>query len=65
MVQLLVTLIIPPVVGVATYYVLRRIWEREENCAIDHEGLVTTTGPAIAKNNDAKHDKQRPKTAMR
>ena len=31
--QLLVTLIIPPVVGVVTYIVLRRIWERDENGA--------------------------------
>ena len=29
--QLLVTLIIPPVVGVVTYIVLRRIWGRDEN----------------------------------
>jgi hypothetical protein len=31
--QLLVTLIVPPVVGVVTYIVLRRIWGREENSA--------------------------------
>lgn len=31
--QLLVTLIIPPIVGVVTYIVLRRIWERDENGA--------------------------------
>jgi hypothetical protein len=31
--QLLVTLIVPPVVGVVTYIVIRRIWEREENSA--------------------------------
>lgn len=31
--QLLVTLIVPPVVGVVTYIVVRRIWGREENSA--------------------------------
>jgi len=29
--QLLLMLIVPPIVGVATYVVVRRIWEREEN----------------------------------
>jgi hypothetical protein len=29
--QLLVTLIVPPVVGLITYVVVRRIWERDEN----------------------------------
>ena len=28
--QLLVMLIVPPVVGVATYLIIRRIWERGE-----------------------------------
>ena len=27
--QLLVTLIVPPIVGLVTYIVIRRIWERE------------------------------------
>ena len=27
--QLLVTLIVPPIVGVVTYIVVRRIWDRE------------------------------------
>ena len=31
--QLLVMLIVPPIVGVVTYIVVRRIWEREENGA--------------------------------
>jgi hypothetical protein len=31
--QLLVTLIVPPIVGVVTYLVVRRIWERDENGA--------------------------------
>jgi hypothetical protein len=31
--QLLVTLIVPPVVGVVTYIVVRHIWGREENSA--------------------------------
>ena len=29
--QLLVTLIVPPIVGVVTYIVVRRIWDRDEN----------------------------------
>lgn len=28
--QLLVTLVVPPVVGLITYVVVRRIWERDE-----------------------------------
>ena len=31
--QLLLMLIVPPIVGVVTYVVLRLIWEREENGA--------------------------------
>ena len=31
--QLLVTLIVPPIVGVVTYIVIRRIWDRDENGA--------------------------------
>ena len=29
--QLLLTLIVPPIVGVVTYIIVRRIWERDEN----------------------------------
>jgi len=29
--ELLVTLIVPPVVGLVTYFVVRRIWARDEN----------------------------------
>jgi len=29
--QLLVTLIVPPIVGLITYIVVRRIWARDEN----------------------------------
>jgi len=28
--QLLVMLIVPPVVGVATYIIIRRLWDRDE-----------------------------------
>jgi hypothetical protein len=31
--QLLVMLIVPPIVGVVTYIIIRRIWERDENGA--------------------------------
>jgi hypothetical protein len=33
--QLLVTLIVPPIVGVVTYIVVRRIWDRDENGAAE------------------------------
>ena len=36
--QLLVTLIVPPIVGVVTYIVVRRIWDRDENGAGDAVG---------------------------
>jgi hypothetical protein len=36
--QLLVMLIVPPIVGVVTYIVVRRIWEREENGASEAVG---------------------------
>ena len=31
--QLLVTLIVPPIVGLVTYIIVRRIWERDTNSA--------------------------------
>jgi hypothetical protein len=31
--ELLVTLILPPIVGLVTYIVVRRIWERDENAS--------------------------------
>ena len=31
--QLLVTLIVPPIVGLVTYIIVRRIWERDESGA--------------------------------
>jgi hypothetical protein len=33
--QLLVTLIVPPIVGMVTYIVVRHIWERDENASGD------------------------------
>lgn len=33
--QLLVTLIVPPIVGLVTYIVVRHIWERDENASGD------------------------------
>jgi hypothetical protein len=55
--ELLVTLTIPPLVGVITYYIVRRVWERDEERSVEgHEqrsdgsqkvihrkGLVATT----------------------
>jgi hypothetical protein len=31
--ELLVMLIVPPIVGVVTYIVVRLVWKRDENCA--------------------------------
>jgi hypothetical protein len=31
--QLVLMLIVPPIVGVVTYIVVRRVWERDENGA--------------------------------
>ncbi len=42
--QLLLMLTIPPIVGVVTYIVVRRIWEREENGA----GEVARSGDPFA-----------------
>ena len=36
--QFLVMLIVPPIVGVITYIVIRRIWERDENGAVKQSG---------------------------
>jgi hypothetical protein len=33
--ELLVTLIVPPIVGLVAYFVVHRIWEREENAPIE------------------------------
>ena len=36
--ELLVTLTIPPLVGVITYYIVRRVWERDEERSVEgHE----------------------------
>lgn len=44
MVQLLVMLIVPPVVGVVTYIVVERIWDRDENSA----SVVVRRDPSAA-----------------
>jgi len=36
--QLLAMLIVPPIVGVVTYIVVRRVWERDENGANEAVG---------------------------
>ena len=43
--QLLVTLIVPPVVGVVTYIIIRRIWDRDEIGAVD---AVRNHDPSVA-----------------
>jgi hypothetical protein len=41
--QFLVMLIVPPIVGVVTYIIIRRIWERDENGASE---AVTRRDPS-------------------
>jgi len=53
--QLLAMLIIPPIVGVVTYIVVRLIWERDENGAsetVRRHDLSATT-PAEGTRTDA------------
>ena len=40
--RLLVTLIGPPIVGVVTYIIVRRIWDRDENGAGEAAGRAQT-----------------------
>ena len=49
--QLLVTLIVPPIVGVVTYIVVRHIWERDENSG---GGAATRREPAAVTQPEAK-----------
>ena len=53
--QLLVMLIVPPIVGVVTYVVIRRIWDRDENGASEaverHDPFAAT--PADGTSNDS------------
>ena len=48
MVQLLVTLLVPPIVGVIAYIVVRRIWEREEEENVPGE-VASRREPSIMK----------------
>jgi hypothetical protein len=49
MAELLLTLTIPPIVGLVLYHVVRRLWERDENRGVEgHDGLVTIPAPTIA-----------------
>ena len=64
--ELLVTLTVPPLVGVIAYYALKRMWERGENRSIEgHDELITIPAPTIApsETNIAPHDKQTTKSA--
>jgi hypothetical protein len=44
--QLLVTLIVPPMVGLITYIVVRRLWERDEETPNPSES-VSRQEPAL------------------
>jgi hypothetical protein len=41
--QLLVMLIVPPIVGVVTYIVIRRIWERDEKVPVKQSSQQLAT----------------------
>jgi hypothetical protein len=43
--QLLVMLIVPPAVGMVTYIIIRRLWERDEN---DTDEAVKRRDPSAA-----------------
>ncbi|MGA7535280.1 MAG: hypothetical protein WBW27_25720 [Pseudolabrys sp.] len=51
--QLLVTLIVPPIVGVVTYIVVRRIWDRDENGAGEDRREPSAVTQAEEKPNGA------------
>jgi hypothetical protein len=44
--QLLITLIVPPMVGLITYIVLRRLWQREEE-APSPSGAANRQEPSL------------------
>ena len=46
MAELLVTLIVPPIVGLLAYFAVHRLWEREENTANE---ATTRHEPSTAK----------------
>ena len=46
--QLLAVLIVPPVVGLMTYCVVRLLWERNENGATEDHSRNGLEGPKVA-----------------
>jgi hypothetical protein len=46
--QLLAVLIVPPIVGLVTYFVVRLLWERDENGANEGHSRNELEGPKIA-----------------
>ena len=52
--QLLVMLIVPPVVGVVTYIIVRRIWLRDENGT--GETVIRRTPSAATPKNGTRTD---------
>jgi hypothetical protein len=51
--QLLVMLIVPPVVGVVTYIIVRRIWERDETGETVIRRTPSAATPAEGTRTDA------------
>ena len=50
--QLLVMLIVPPIVGVVTYIVVRHIWERDKNSEVgrrDPSATMPSDGTGVAR----------------
>ena len=46
--QFLAVLIVPPIVGLATYFVVRLLWERDENGANEDHSRNGLAGPQVA-----------------
>jgi hypothetical protein len=46
--QFLAVLIVPPIVGLATYFVVRLLWERDENGANEDHSRNGLDGPQVA-----------------
>jgi uncharacterized membrane protein len=53
--QLLAMLIVPPIVGVVAYIIVRRIWERDENgvSEVDRQHDPSAATPAEGMRTDA------------
>ena len=57
--QLLVTLIVPPIVGLVTYIIVRHIWERDEfKCVLCDNELSTWTNVQFRLRQQPEQDRE-------